>query len=174
MVTPSRSPGDLFPFAPDSMGTRRPGCTKPLLLGCGLLAALVVGGLLLLLARAPAILVWTLERIEERLLSAPPADLAPRERERVEAAFAAAVTALRAGKADPAGLHELQSNLLAVSRRPPGGVGRGELLDLAAALERVAGRAPEPAPPAVLEATPEAPAEAAPQAPPAGQDGPLQ
>lgn len=129
------------------------GCSRPLLIGCALTVVLLGLLLLGLLWKAgdlmPALFRWSLEQFEQQVTGNLPADLSEAERQRLADAFDAAAAAVEEGSADAAALQRLQGRLLDVARA--GRLTRDEVLELAGALEAVAGsRAPPPveAPPA--------------------------
>ena len=137
------------------------GCSRPLLVGCGLAVVLVGLVLLVLLWKAqdivPAAFEWALDQFEQQVEGMLPEDLSEAERQRLADAFDAAAAAVADGTADPEALQRLQGRLLEVARA--GRLSRGEVMGLIEALEEVAG---ERAPPPAEEARP--PGEEAPPA----------
>ncbi|MFQ5350688.1 MAG: hypothetical protein ACE5EG_09625 [Thermoanaerobaculia bacterium] len=146
------------PFA-DGPGEAPGGCGRPVLIGCAV--AVVVLGLLLLVLLwkagdlMPALFRWSLEQFEQQVADNLPTDLSEAERQRLADAFDAAAVAVEEGTADAAALQRLQGELLEVARA--GELSRAQVLDLAEALEAVAGdRAPPPEPEPLPEAGEEA------------------
>ncbi len=140
------------PFAPPpETATEGDGCRRSLLLGCA--AAVVLAGVLLLvlLVKAgewmPALFAWSLDQFEQQVTGNLPDDVDAAERRRLAAAFDAAAEAVADGTADPEALRRLQTILFEVARAG-GELTRDQVLELAAALEAVAGgrKAPAPAP----------------------------
>lgn len=134
--------GEEGPFqAPADGGGRKPG---PLLIGCGVLLALLGVAILLFMIRGEGwirgILAWSLGTVEEEVTAGLPEDLAAAERSRLLAAFDAARSAIReAEEIDVAALQALQPVMLEATRSVAAEtLTRRQCLELATALERVA------------------------------------
>lgn len=147
-------PGAPAPFAPQPFAAapRQPpgggGCSKPLLVGCGVLFLLLGVAAIVFLLNARSLLVWMLGEVRQQVVANLPADTTDADRDRFERAFTAAVAALETNRADPESLQRLQGDLLRIVQRPGGKLTREDLLSLTEALEAVGGIAPEEAPPA--------------------------
>mgnify|MGYP002626364359 CR=1 FL=1 len=115
------------------------GWGKPLALGCGALALVALVLLGLLVMNADSLVQWGLDIVRDDLFAHLPAGMPEPERERLEAAFAAAEAAVVEGETEPAALQRLQRELMELSRTPPEERSREQLLELAEALEAVAG-----------------------------------
>ena len=151
--------GQPQPFA-EAPGDPPGGCSRPLLVGCGLAVVLAGLVLLVLLWKAqdliPATVRWALAQFEQQVAGMLPDDVSEAERQRLADAFDAATDALADGSADPAALQRLQGQLMDVARA--GSLTREQVLGLIEALEAVAGeRAPPPPaePPAATDGIPE-------------------
>jgi hypothetical protein len=157
MSEPTPPPGAPQPFASAPIEPRAGGCGKPVFIGCGVV--LVVLGILgvLFVVKAKDLLVWSLERAKTGITANLPADVTDADRQRFEAAFAAAASNIRAGKMDPAALQRLQRRLMQAVQKPQGQLTREEFLALTSAFEQLGGIArpveetpaaePAPAPP---------------------------
>ena len=145
---PPPPPETPRPF--DEKPRRAPGgCGRPVLVGCGVVAAVlgIVG--IVLVIKAKDVLAWTMGKLQEQVVAALPADLHEEERARLERAFAAAMSNIRAGKIEPPALKALQTQLTrAAEKAPKKELTRDDVLDLLSALERVGGLLPadEPRP----------------------------
>jgi hypothetical protein len=135
------------PFAPAPTQPQAGGCSKPLLVGCGVVFLLLGVAAIVFLLQARSLLVWMLGEVRQQVVTNLPADVTAADRDRFERAFAAAVAALEANRADPVGLQRLQGDLLRIVQRPAGKLTREDLLSLTESLEAVGGvAAPEEAP----------------------------
>ncbi|MDX1503548.1 MAG: hypothetical protein R3325_14405 [Thermoanaerobaculia bacterium] len=136
---PIPQPFDPAPRTPGAPG----GCGKPLLVGCGVAAVLLVVAFVVMMLKMPDILAWSLAQSREILAPRLPGELTPAERERWVRAFEGAVAAVDDGTFDAEALPELQSALLDVlgGQEP---LTRGQVERLTAALEAVAGIEAEP------------------------------
>ena len=144
-VEPTRPPA---PFGDQPVEPRSGGCSKPALIGCGVVFLLLgIAGLVFVL-KAKNLLVWSLEKVEQGIAENLPPDATAAERERFSAAFVAAKSRIEEGRIDPAALQALQRELMQAVQQPKGQLTREQLLELTAALEQVGGVAPpaEPMP----------------------------
>jgi hypothetical protein len=127
----------------------RRGCGKPVMIGCGVLLVLLGIAAILLIANARrfsgALLGWSLANLEKQIFAAMPPEVTPEERERLRAAFAAALTTLRSGRFDPQRhpevLSQVQSEMMQIATSQ-GKITREDVLDLTRALEAIAAGAP--------------------------------
>ena len=121
-----------------------------MLVGCGVVAALLGIAGIVLVIKAKDVLAWTMGKLQEQVVAALPADLHEEERVRLERAFEAAMNNIRAGQIEPPALKALQTQLTrAAEKAPKKELTRDDVLDLLSALERVGGLLPadEPRPP---------------------------
>lgn len=133
------------------------GCSTPLLVGCGILAILLGIGAIVFVMKAKSLLAYTMTKLQEQVVAALPEEVTEAERERLEAAFAAAIARVRGGEMDPAQLQTMQSKLVAAAERAPrGALTAADVGSLTQALEAFA---------AGPAAAPEAPAETVPPGP---------
>jgi hypothetical protein len=135
----------VAPFNPAAAQEQRetPGCRRALLIGCGLLLVLVVGGLVALTLEAPAILRWSFRLAEAGIAPRLPADTTPAERQRLHQAF---VAAGRVKVGDQAGLARLQAaqrKIMSLSGST-GPLTHQQVRELTEALEAAAGKPPAP------------------------------
>ncbi len=152
MVEPPQQPSSdetPSPFHPASVPVRPPGasgCSKPLLIGCGGLVALLGIGFLLLLLNGPKVLQWAFETMEQDLTSRLGPDVTPEDRTRLAAAFADVHRAL--AKKPPAidvkKFQAFEGKFLEVASTPRPLTHR-DVQDLIRLLEDLAGT-PSPAP----------------------------
>jgi hypothetical protein len=130
------------PFNPGAPSARPgPGCSKPALIGCGVLLVLIGIGAVIFAVKAPAIVAWMFNKLEADVVSRMPPDATPDERARLRTAFADAVASIRTGKADQTQLQKLQSEMMQIAQKPPGQtLTRDEVRELTEALEALAGK----------------------------------
>lgn len=138
------------PFA-DAPRPAPKGCSRPLLIGCGVLLVLLGIAAIVLIAKAKDLLAWTLNEFEDQIVTALPEEVTAGERARLERAFDAARTEIRDGELEPPALKALQRQLTkAAEKARAKSLTRDDVLDLLSALERVGGLLPadgEPQPP---------------------------
>ncbi len=127
------------PFEPAPIRPRG-GCGKPALIGCGVLLLLFGIGMILLVAKMPALLSYFFERMEQQVVAQAAPDVTAEDKRRLHEAFAAAREAMVRGKADTTRSQELNGKLMEISRRSP--IPREAILELTEVLEAVAGRKP--------------------------------
>ncbi len=153
MSDPQRPATDPQPFEGEPVGPATfSGCGKPAVIGCTAVLILLALGLLVIVWKAGDLVRWSLGQYRETVIEHLPDDVTAADRERLEAAFDAALEALTSGRADPAGLQDLQRAMSATGRRIQN-LSRDDVLELTRALERVAGGG-EPAPEAAPELEP--------------------
>ena len=152
-VLPTEPAVPVAPFAARPLEPRGGGCSKPALVGCGVLLLLGVVGLVFMFVKAKSLLVWSLGKVEAGIVANLPGDFDDAERQRLGVAFQSAEAAIESGKMDPAALQNLQRALMKAVQQPKGQLSREELLDLIVALERVGGIA-QPADPEAPPAEP--------------------
>jgi len=163
-TTPPPPPPPPRPF--DAQPKAAPaGCGTPLLVGCGILAILLGVGAIVFVMKAKALLAYTMTKLQEQVVAALPEQISGAERERLQAAFGAAIARVRGGEMDPAQLQAMQSRLVAAAEKAPrGALGADDVRELTAALEAFAagpaaaeedsGGAAEAGPTPAPEATP--------------------
>lgn len=115
MADPSTTP--VSPFNPAAVQVPRdgPGCSKPLLIGCGLLVLLLVAGVVVIRIEAPAIFRWTFRVAETSLAPRLPPDTTPAERQRLHLAFEAAGRSIGTEQVDLANVQRVQRQIMALS-----------------------------------------------------------
>lgn len=166
MADPSTTP--VSPFNPAAAQVPRdgPGCSKPLLIGCGFLLLLLVVGVVVIRIEAPAIFRWTFRVAESSLTPRLPADTTPAERQRLHRAFEAAGRSIGTDQTDLANLQRVQREIMALSgSQAP--LTHQQVRELTEALEAVAHKRGAPAPGA-------GPSPGPPAAPPGPQPQPRQ
>ena len=145
MADPSTTP--VSPFNPSAVQVPRdgPGCSKPLLIGCGLLLLLLVVGVVAIRIEAPAIFRWTFRVAETSLTPRLPADSTPEERQRLHQAFEAAGRSIGTDQTDLANLQRVQREIMALSgSQAP--LTHQQVRELTEALEAVAHQRGAPVP----------------------------
>ena len=140
--SPTNEERDLTETSPDSASfelpdpTReRPGCSRGLWLGCGLLLVLFAFGGVLLVVKAPDFLDWIMRQTEEQIVANLPPDVSEEERQRLTEEMARCRQAIESGQVDPLAVRELQGELVAVSRKLPDRLTREDVLRLIETLE---------------------------------------
>lgn len=142
MTQPGEIPSPFQPSALPAQGGGS-GCSKTAWIGCGLILVLMGIGAFVFLLNAGAIATWMFTRLETVIVAQKlPADVTPVERERLQQAFASVRQGLETGKVDVTSLQPVQAKLVEIAGKQREQVTRQDVLDLAAALERLAGRTP--------------------------------
>ena len=139
---PPPSPASPFdPAAPSRPKTG--GCPKPLFVGC--VAVLLIGGLALLIGilfvarNASTVLQWSMNKLEEGVLTQLPTDVTQDERDRLRQAFADVSEGLKTGKIPPDKFQPVQFKIMEFAQKG-NKVTRQDVLDLTELLERTAGK----------------------------------
>jgi hypothetical protein len=155
----------VSPFNPPITQVPRggPGCGKPLLIGCGILALLFVAGLITVAVEWRAVLRGYFEVLEATLAPRLPADLSAAERDRLHRAFAGAAELDAANETELPALQRLQRRIVQLSGSQDR-LSHRDVAELTADLEALHA-APRALPPG--QGRPPAPAAPPPQAPPA-------
>ncbi len=153
MTEPFPSTETPQPFAPQPAPSALGGCSRPVLVGCGVLVVFLGIAALVLVLKAGDLFGWAMARFEAEIVAALPDDVSQEERERLSQAFAAATEAVQSGRADPLALQRLQGQLRETALKSGETLTRAEVVELIRSLEEVAG------------------AEAIPQEEPAGAEG---
>ena len=142
-LPPTPPPG--VPARPFS-GDPRPvpgGCSRPLLIGCGVITVLLGLAAIVFVAKAKDLLAWTMRELEESVLAALPAEVTEAEERRLERGFEAAVERIQRGEVEPPALFALQRQLSrAAELAQRKSLAHDDVLDLLSALERVGGLLP--------------------------------
>ena len=130
------------PFNPTAPAARPgPGCSKPALIGCGVLLVLLGIGAIAFVVKAPSIVAWMFNKLEADVVARMPPDATQKERERLRIAFDDAADSIRTGKADQTQLQKLQAEMMQIAQKPPGQtLTRDEVRELTEALEALAGK----------------------------------
>jgi len=132
------------PFSPEERPTSG-GCSKPLWIGCGVLVVLLGISVIVMAFKAKDLFAWAMGQLQSEVVAALPADVTDAERDRLEAAFVAAVARIRSGEFDAAKLQLLQGKLQeAASKAGAHQLKREDVVALTAGLEDLAGLAPVP------------------------------
>lgn len=144
----SRGPDafDLRPGPPDSKGS---GCSRNLLIGCGILLVLLGVATVLLVLNASKLATWMYTKLEEQVVAQLPEDLSEEDRQRLGAAFDNVRAAIRDGTVSPGKLQQAQGKMMEMAQDAEG-VTAEEVRELTALLEEAAGGEPpaEEEPPA--------------------------
>jgi hypothetical protein len=145
VADPSTTP--VSPFNPSAVQVPRdgPGCSKPLLIGCGAMLLLLVVGVVVVRIEAPAIIRWTFRLTEASLTPRLPADATPAERQRLHQAFVAAGRAVGTEQTDLANLQRVQHEIIALSGSQAQ-LTHQQVRELTEALESLAHRPGSPVP----------------------------
>ncbi len=154
MMSEAEQPRDLPPLPepfPEPSATRprdpessRRGCLIAGLAGCGLLALLLVIGLVVALTQADELLEFVLGFGRDRIMETLPEDTPSEERNRLDRAFDSVLERYRTRQATPADNRRLQLALTDALRRAERGLfDRDDLRRLTERLERIAVSGPE-------------------------------
>ena len=144
-----------------------PGCSKPLLIGCGLVFLLLLLGVGVLVTQSTSIVRWWFHTFEMSLGPRLPADLTPAERLGLHRAFEAAARDIGRASGD-GGVQQLeafQRELMKLSN-PQTPITRRDVLELTDVLNGLAGRPSPPASPAPASPAPGTPGAVPPPTPP--------
>ena len=98
------------------------GCGKPAVIGCLVLLAVVAVSLVLLVSQSRRVMVFLMEQMRGDITAALPPDLPADERQRLDAAFDAAIRAVEEGRFDSTSVNRLQQLTGLMPKR-------GEVLD---------------------------------------------
>ena len=141
--TEEGTPVDLHevprPFAEEPKTVSGEGCGKLALLGCGGLILLFGIAMVLFALNVQDVMVWIMNRFEAQIEQSLPEDLPPEERERLHAAFDAFEDAVAEGRVDQASLTQLQGKIMEMSEDAGTGLTREQVRELTVALEEAAG-----------------------------------
>ena len=144
-------PESLEPGSPFESQPRDPaafqGCSRPVLIGCGVTILVVALSTLLLVVKAKDLFLWAFDKSAEQIMLNLPSDLTDAEAERLRQALKGASESVVEGRIDIDGLQDLQT-ALALASQPS--ATRAEVLEAIEALERVAS-APAPGSSAELD-----------------------
>jgi len=157
---PPESPSPIEPGRPFT-GQPKPapsGCSRPLLIGCGIVIVLLGIAAIVFIVKAPDLFAWGLGSLREGIVAKLPDDLTDAERARLDRGFDAVAERVKGGEpVEPPALKALQRQLMSATEKANAGtLTRDDVLDLLSALERVGGLLPEEAP--ARPATPTEPA----------------
>lgn len=136
--SPFNPPGVQQPGVP-ARPPGRTGCSKPLLVGCGVLLLLLGIGLVVTIYNAPKILQWSFEAIERDVMARLGPDVTPEDRARLAAAFEGARSAMAKNQVDIGKVQAFQGKIMEVA---PAGrpISRQQVQDLTRSLEELAGK----------------------------------
>jgi hypothetical protein len=172
VAEPSSTPVSPFNPAASQVPREGPGCSKPLLIGCGALLLLLGVGVVVFRVELPDIVRWWFRQLDATLVARLPADTTQAERQRLHAAFAAAGRAASTGQIDIGSMQRFQRKLMALTD-PEVRLTHKDVQELTESLEALS-RAPgaaaprqpgAPAPPAPGPPAPPAPRQPPPPSP---------
>lgn len=140
------------PFSGQPRALPGGGCSRPLLIGCGVLIVLLGIAGILFVAKAKDILAYAMGELQKQVVAALPDDVTAQERARLDRGFDAAMRKIGEGQVESPALYALQRQLMkAAEKAPKQELTRDDVLDLLSALERVGGllgESPGESPPA--------------------------
>jgi hypothetical protein len=125
---------------PAATSAPRSGCLKWGLVGCGILSAFLIVGLVLVGMKARSMMEWALVKMEDQTLAATTPDVTPEQRTAFQRAFAGFVEQAKQGKVSVDRMSSFRTKLMAAVA--DGKVTPDELRELTAAVEE-----PPPSPP---------------------------
>ena len=122
----------------------RSGCSKPLLIGCGVVLLLFAGGLMLAILNAPKLVQWSFSKMEQDIMGRLGPDVTPEDRARLATAFENARSAMERNQFDLTKVQAFQDKILelAPAAKP---LSQKDVRELTRVLEELAGtkRPPE-------------------------------
>jgi len=121
----------------------RSGCSKPLLIGCGIVLLLLGAGLLLMIFNAPKIVQWSFTMMEQDIMGRLGPDVTPEDRARLAAAFDDARSAMEKNQMDITKVQAFQDKIMEVAPAHRK-LSRKDVQELTAVLEDLAGKKPAP------------------------------
>jgi len=107
----SREAFDSRPTVPSGKGT---GCSRPLVVGCGVLLVLLGVAAVLFVLYAGQIAAWAYGKAQTQIVNRLPEELSDEEEQRLVRAFEEFRQAVENGTVDPDGLTEVQAQVLAL------------------------------------------------------------
>ena len=113
------------------------GCLRPAAIGCGALGLFLGIALLALVWRAENLLVWTLDLMENQIVTVLPEEISDEQRQRLDEGLAGARLLLTGGQVDPESLQRLQRALIEYSNAAGRGITVNDVDRLIGALERL-------------------------------------
>lgn len=147
MTEPPQQPYPPSPFNPQ--GTPPPGipgrppgrsgCSKPLLIGCGIVLLLLGAGLMLMIFNAPKVVQWSFTMMEQDIMRRLGPDVTPEDRTRLAAAFEDARRAMEKGQMDLNKVQAFQNKIMEVAPADRK-LSRKDVRDLTLVLEDLAGK----------------------------------
>jgi hypothetical protein len=129
---------DLRPGAPDAKGS---GCSRNLLIGCGVLLVLLGIVTVLFVLNASKVASWLYTRLEEQVVAELPKDLPEADRQRLAEAFDKVRGAIQDGTVDVGKIQQAQGKMTEMVRHPDA-VTAADVRELTALLEAAAGERP--------------------------------
>jgi len=126
------------PTEPKKSGT---GCSRPLLIGCGVLLVLLGVGALILALNAGKLATWAFDKLEEQIEAQLPKDIPAEDRQRLGRAFDHLRESIQDGTADPTQLRLAQTKMRDMAL-DPSEITAEDVRELSALLEDAAGRPP--------------------------------
>lgn len=139
-TTPSSDLPDVpRPFAEEPKRVSGEGCGKIALLGCGGLILLFGIAMVLFAMNVQDVMIWVMNRFEAQIEQSLPEDLPAEERERLHAAFDAFEEAVAEGRVDQSSLTVLQGKIMEMSDDAGTGLTREQVRELTLSLEEAAG-----------------------------------
>jgi len=133
----SGGPGafDLRPGAPDAKGS---GCSRNLLIGCGVLLVLLGIGTVLFVLNASKVATWLYTQLEKQVEAQLPEDLPEQDRQRLAGAFDKVRAAIQDGTVNPGKLQQAQGKMTEMVQDAEA-ITAEDVRELAALLEAAAG-----------------------------------
>lgn len=126
---------DLRPGSPDKKGS---GCSRNLLIGCGVLLVLLGIGTVLFVLNASKVATWLYTQLEEQVEAQLPEDLPEEDRQRLAAAFDDVRAAIQDGTVSPGKLQQAQGKMTEMVQNAES-LTAEDVRELAALLEAAAG-----------------------------------
>lgn len=117
------------------------GCSRPVLIGCGVAVLITAALFLLLIVFARDLFEWSFRQSSEQILASLPPDVTPAEQERLRRALEGVNRAVMEGQVDIRGLQDFLDAFSTATAKGEN-MTREDVLEATRALEKVAGIEP--------------------------------
>lgn len=134
---------EAFEPRPEAAGTggKKGGCSRPLLIGCGVLLVLLGIGAVILVLNGPKLAIWLYGKLETQIETRLPDDLPAADRQHLQQAFDHVRAAIADRSIDPVALQHAQTRMVELVQGS-GKLTAEQVRELADLLDTAAGVSP--------------------------------